>query len=773
MKPGKEKKNFIKKTPTFNEKLNIKSPMMEIKNAFEPISGSNSNIINIERKPFIINSFHSNDSEDYKNHQTDLFSNEKYNRNYPSKDQVCKGDMNQFGSSKAQQMSPICNYFYPKGNGEKFMGGELGTPLESPLFMKYSPSQIFNKDANLNGNKITKQDNGGTEENDNNTIFKLPNSNIGNFEDTNFYTNLIDDQNGEIKGNEIKQSNILPIKGVMEKLIGKNPDINNKNNIVQENKINEKNAINELNQNFLSFNIINDDNSSDDENNNRKFKGKKSKEDNNINKPNIKNNSYINEQNQIYMNNNNYYGMPMPNNSIPFFYQNNLLFPNPFIANNNNFYNQPNMNNYQYQNFYNRNNIPNNIIYNNPQNIMNLNPNKYNVNKNIVPNFMKENRSNISIQNNYFMYQDQAGKNNKDNTKKIENLETNNKTKKKKKKGHKILNAKDYKDKPLQYYGEKFVELAKDQGASRHLQLLLDKNPKEIIDVVFKPLCKNAIKLINDPFGNYLTQKIITNLTEEQNFEFIKQISLSIYEIACNPHGTRVLQTLIEKLTNEQLKEYFFELIHPRVIQLLKNVNGTYIIQKFVSKYMNDYGKRINQVIIEHSAELCTNRHGCCVIQKYIETNDPSMLPELIEKLIENSLPLIVDQFGNYVIQTILLINNNIYGNKLVEKILPQIVYYSKHKYSSNVVEKCFDHCDNEYKKKLMSSVQQKDNLVNLILDEHGNYIVQKVLSLENSNGQISMLEIIKESFDKLKDLPYGGKIISRIMATYPIIKNL
>ena len=72
-----------------------------------------------------------------------------------------------------------------------------------------------------------------------------------------------------------------------------------------------------------------------------------------------------------------------------------------------------------------------------------------------------------------------------------------------------------------------------------------------------------------------------------------------------------------------------------------------------------------------------------------------------------------------------------------------------------------------------MSSVQQKDNLVNLILDEHGNYIVQKVLSLENSNGQISMLEIIKESFDKLKDLPYGGKIISRIMATYPIIKNL
>ena len=194
--------------------------------------------------------------------------------------------------------------------------------------------------------------------------------------------------------------------------------------------------------------------------------------------------------------------------------------------------------------------------------------------------------------------------------------------------------------------------------------------------------------------------------------------------------------------------------------------------QKFASQNLNDYGLKINEIIIENSPELCTHRHGCCVIQKYLETRDRAMIPGLLDKLIENSLLLIIDQFGNYVIQTILLMGDKKYGNLLAEKISSNIVFYSKHKYSTNVVEKCLDYCDGVYLKTLMSNVQKKENLIKLMLDEHGNYVVQKVLSLSSAKKQRAMLSIIKSLFEKLKNLPYGERVINRLVASYPIITD-
>ena len=145
---------------------------------------------------------------------------------------------------------------------------------------------------------------------------------------------------------------------------------------------------------------------------------------------------------------------------------------------------------------------------------------------------------------------------------------------------------------------------------------------------------------------------------------------------------------------------------------------------------------------------------------------------ELLDKLIENCLLLIVDQFGNYVIQTILLMGIKKYGNKLAENIAQNVVYYAKHKYSSNVVEKCFDYCDGIYLFNLMMNVQKKENLRELILDEHGNYVVQKVLLLSDSKTKIAMLKLIVPLFDQLKSHPYGERVINKLYASYPMIAD-
>ena len=71
-----------------------------------------------------------------------------------------------------------------------------------------------------------------------------------------------------------------------------------------------------------------------------------------------------------------------------------------------------------------------------------------------------------------------------------------------------------------------------------------------------------------------------------------------------------------------------------------------------------------------------------------------------------------------------------------------------------------------------MSNVQKKDNLTELILDEHGNYVVQKVLSLSDLNMQRAMLRIIVPLVEKLKYYSYGERVINRLMNAYPMINE-
>ena len=156
------------------------------------------------------------------------------------------------------------------------------------------------------------------------------------------------------------------------------------------------------------------------------------------------------------------------------------------------------------------------------------------------------------------------------------------------------------------------------------------------------------------------------------------------------------------------------------------------------------------------------NRHGCCVVQNYFTLYSGDVLERFVKKLIQSCLMLIIDQFGNYVIQSILLMKNVVYGNEITEKIIENVCYYAKHKYSSNVVEKCFEYCDGLTRQKLICSLIKSE-----IIDEHGNYIIQKALACSDVETQKIILRAVLPQFTKLKELHFGERIISRLSKTY------
>ena len=58
--------------------------------------------------------------------------------------------------------------------------------------------------------------------------------------------------------------------------------------------------------------------------------------------------------------------------------------------------------------------------------------------------------------------------------------------------------------------------LAKDQGGCRFLQQKVQEKDPEIILTIFNNAIENFISLMMDPFGNYLTQKLVEGASDRQ-----------------------------------------------------------------------------------------------------------------------------------------------------------------------------------------------------------------------------------------------------------------
>ena len=731
---------------------------------------------------------------------TILKNNEINNKFFPSKDLICKG---QNSSNNNQQFnfqhsnSPIVQYYtreFEKFNSpnmennfyeQNFNIFKRGSNFSNTSFQtfNYSPSNIFNQNNNNNSNNsFIGINNGNTPiSNTNNTQYLLNgalrkslmekmDNNLDNFiidyseenekeieeenDDKNnngkdflMLTFNSDDECDEVGSNEENEKNLrhlksenissnnnlrkgfhMPIASAIKKAIEDKDkkEVNYENIDIQDQNMNN----NEVITNFIDYNkdMNNNNNLNKDMNNNNNL-NKDINNNNNLNKD-MNNNKYLNKN----INKNNYNQINYPNmnitqyNNVPTYYQNNVIQQNYYI---------------------NYNNYPSNENQINPY-VKRTNYEKIEKNK---FSSLFENNENIKI-------------NNKLNKYPKELFSKNKKSKKSKR-----LDPSEYINIPLSTLSNNFFELGKDQGACRYLQKLLDENPKEVIHYFYYPLLQNILKLINDPFGNYLLQKMFKPMSQDQIKEIINILSPNIYEIGCNSHGTRVLQALIEKLSNKSLKDYYLNIITPFIIPLLKDLNGTHIVQKFAEMYP-EYNNFINGIIIENCSILATHRHGCCVIQKYLEILDKEFKIKLIDNLILNCLILITDQFGNYVIQNILLMNNMEYGNKIVEKMTNNIIYYSKHKYSSNVVEKTFEHCNGVVKKNLINIFLKKENLNDLILDEHGNYIIQKVITISDKDRKFYILNYINSISDKLKNVHFGEKLLTKLSMQYPNLFN-
>ncbi len=254
-------------------------------------------------------------------------------------------------------------------------------------------------------------------------------------------------------------------------------------------------------------------------------------------------------------------------------------------------------------------------------------------------------------------------------------------------------------------------------------------------------------------------------LHENKLLQLIAILFPVIQNVGTNIYGTRVLQDLIDYLKTEKLLLAFIKIIIPYISTFINDSNGVHIIYKLIN-VNNPIINKVHEEICNQIQVIGINRKGCSFLKKYFELMKLDKIEKIVKVIESNLMKIITDQYGNYLIQSIVLFDNEKLKENIINQIAENICFYSNQKFSSNVVEKCFE--DNLTKDIVMKKILIEENFHTILLDNFGNYVVQKAISCSSEDIQDKFFKMLVPLIPQLQKLNFGQKLFSKLLIQYP-----
>lgn len=318
---------------------------------------------------------------------------------------------------------------------------------------------------------------------------------------------------------------------------------------------------------------------------------------------------------------------------------------------------------------------------------------------------------------------------------------------------------------PLESVGGTIYELCKDQHGCRYLQKQLEGRVPDQVHMIWLETNQHVVELMTDPFGNYLCQKLLEFCNEEERTVLIQNASQDMVRIALNQHGTRALQKMIEFINTEEQVQIIIESLRDRVVELIQDLNGNHVIQKCLNKLSCHHSQFIFDAVGSAAIEVGTHRHGCCVLQRCIDHASGDQKVWLIARITEHAVTLVQDPFGNYVVQYIIDLNESTFTEPLVGMFRGKISSLSRHKFSSNVIEKCLRCSADVSKDMIAEEILVPGEMERLIRDSFANYVVQTALEYSTPVTKNRLVETIRPILPTVRSTPYGRRIQAKVQA--------
>ncbi|PIA16082.1 ARM repeat-containing protein [Coemansia reversa NRRL 1564] len=314
---------------------------------------------------------------------------------------------------------------------------------------------------------------------------------------------------------------------------------------------------------------------------------------------------------------------------------------------------------------------------------------------------------------------------------------------------------------------EHMVEFSCDQHGSRFIQQKLETATLDEKELVFQEVVPSSLHLMTDVFGNYVIQKFFEHGSQVQKHMLSKEMEGHILSLSLQMYGCRVVQKALEHVLTEQQASMVREL-DGHVLQCVKDQNGNHVIQKAIERVPAEHIRFIIDSFHGQVYTLATHPYGCRVIQRMFEHCDEGQTRPLLDELHQFTTNLVQDQYGNYVIQHVMERGKAMDRILVCSRVRGHVLQLSKHKFASNVVEKCIAYGETKDRKSLIEEIvtvrrDGSSNLVNMMKDQYANYVVQKMLDVVDEQQRDAILSKIQPHMATLRKFTYGKHLISKV----------
>lgn len=209
-----------------------------------------------------------------------------------------------------------------------------------------------------------------------------------------------------------------------------------------------------------------------------------------------------------------------------------------------------------------------------------------------------------------------------------------------------------------------------------------------------------------------------------------------------------------------------FDEILPRALDLMEDVFGNYVIQKFFEHGTHEQIRTLGTQLQNQVLKLSLQMYGCRVIQKALEFVDIEQKELLVKELEGNVMKCVRDQNGNHVIQ------------KCIEKVPANLIQFivddfkgsvhnlATHPYGCRVIQRILEYCNDAQTVTISMPIFQSDSssplltpkrtpqnpiltellgtAVDLVKDQYGNYVIQHVLEHGSPDDKSEIIATMK-----------------------------
>ncbi|XP_051510654.1 pumilio homolog 2-like isoform X4 [Myxocyprinus asiaticus] len=230
-------------------------------------------------------------------------------------------------------------------------------------------------------------------------------------------------------------------------------------------------------------------------------------------------------------------------------------------------------------------------------------------------------------------------------------------------------------------------------------------------------------------------------------------------EFSQDQHGSRFIQQKLERATPAERQMVFGEILQA-AYQLMTDVFGNYVIQKFFEFGSADQKLALASRIRGHVLPLALQMYGCRVIQKALESISSDQQSDIVRELDGHVLKCVKDQNGNHVVQKCIECVQPQALQFIIDAFQGQVFVLSTHPYGCRVIQRILEHCTQEQTLPILEELHQHSE--QLGQDQYGNYVIQHVLEHGRPEDKSKIVAEVRGKVLALSQHKFASNVVEK-----------